>query len=122
MGQNYRELKVWQRSMELVRDDYQVTKAFPKDETYGLTSQIRRAAVSVPSNIAEGQSRHSHKEFMRFLSASRGSLSEVETQIMIAQMLGYIDKATTDRSLESTAEIGRMLNGLYESIRARVEN
>ena len=107
--------------MELVRAIYEGTQGFPKQGAYGLTSQIRRAAVSIPSNIAEGQSRHSQKEFLHFLSTSRGSLAEVETQLMIAQMLGYLDAAAANRNLEMTAEVGRMLNGLYDSIRARVE-
>lgn len=84
MGQSYRDLTAWQKGMDLVEQVYRCTRAFPREEVYGLTSQIRRAAVSVPSNIAEGQARHSQKEFHHFLSHARGPLVEVETQVEIA--------------------------------------
>ncbi len=115
MGKSYTELLVWQKTMALVVDIYQVTQCFPKEKLYGLTSQIRRAAVSVPSNLAEGQSRYSNKEFRRFIGNARGSLSELETQRIIARELGYIDGAIADELLSRTAEIGGMLNGLYSS-------
>ena len=85
----HHNLLVWQESMQLVSDIYELTKCFPTEETYGLTSQLRRAAVSVPSNIAEGAGRFTKKEFLYYLSVSRGSLSEVETQLLISQSLGY---------------------------------
>lgn len=87
MGDSYKDLIAWRKGMDLVTEIYRVTRAFPRDEMYGLTSQLRRAAVSVPSNIAEGQARFSRKEFHHFLSQSRGSLAEVETQLAIAQNL-----------------------------------
>src|SRR5579864_9055186 len=96
----YRDLKTWQEAMELVKGVYVATRHFPRDELYGLTSQLRRAAVSIPSNIAEGQARFSSKEFAHFLSQARGSLVEIETQILIAQDLGYLS-ATKTRLLTS---------------------
>jgi four helix bundle protein len=106
-----------EKAMRLVMEIYQTTRLFPRDELYGLTSQLRRAAVSVPSNIAEGQARYSQKEFCHFLSLARGSLVEMETQLMIAQMLSYLSKEQSLALLERTAELGRILNGLVGSIK-----
>jgi four helix bundle protein len=102
--------------MDLVTAVYRATAGFPKEEQFGLTSQLRRAAVSIPSNIAEGQGRLSEKEFRYFLGQSRGSLMEVETQLQIAQNLGYLDSAKTSALLKTCAEVGRILNGLLASI------
>lgn len=113
---SYRELMVWQKGMDLVEAVYISTREFPKEETYGLTSQLRRAAVSIPSNIAEGQSRNAKAEFVHFLGIARGSLSEIETQILISQRLGYLSPETESTLLESTAELGRLLNGLLRSL------
>ncbi len=115
MGQCHQDLKVWQRSMELVAAIYERTSAFPKSELYGLTSQIRRAAVSVPSNIAEGQGRRSPKEFCQFLRHAKGSLMEVETQVMIAIRLSYMNAPSGETLLKMSSEIGKMLNGLIDS-------
>lgn len=115
MGQCYQDLKVWQRSMELVTAVYKRTAEFPKHELYGLTSQIRRAAVSVPSNIAEGQGRRSPKEFCQFLRHAKGSLMEVETQTIVAVRLSYISSESGNAVLKMSAEIGKMLNGLIDS-------
>ena len=93
----YRELKVWRLAMELAEEVYKLCTEFPKHEVYGLTSQLQRAAVSVPSNIAEGQARNSSKEFGHFLSIARGSLAEMETQIMLAQRLNYLTAELPDR-------------------------
>jgi four helix bundle protein len=90
MGDSYRDLIAWRKGMTFVTASYQATQSFPRDELYGLTNQLRRAAVSIPSNIAEGQARFSPKEFRHFLSHGRGSLVEIETQLMIAQNLGYL--------------------------------
>ena len=110
--EGHRDLEVWQKAMQLVTDVYLVTQAFPREELYGLSSQLRRAAVSVPSNIAEGCGRSSKKEFSQFLCHARGSLLEVETQLEIAQNLGYLpDKRVRELLLKSN-RIGRMLNGL----------
>jgi four helix bundle protein len=102
--------------MDLVTAIYGATIHFPKDEQFGLTSQVRRAAVSIPSNIAGGQGRLSEKEFRYFLGQSRGSLMEVETQLQIAQNLGYLEPEKTGTLLKACAEIGRILNGLLASI------
>lgn len=122
MGQSYRELKVWKRSVQLVKAIYLATTKFPADELYGLRSQMRRAAVSVPSNIAEGQARFSQKEFLRFLRTARGSLSELETQVILSFELGHFVEDVSESLLEECAEIGRMLNGLYNSIQLRTAN
>lgn len=103
--------------MELVGEIYRMTQGFPQKELYGLTSQLRRAAVSVPSNIAEGQGRLSKGEFHQFLGHARGSLMEVETQVLIAQDLGYLDKTSTGKLLQKAAELGRVLNGLLASLK-----
>ncbi len=116
MGRSYKDLVAWQRAMELVTATYLSTKNFPMEERFGLTSQLRRAAVSIPSNIAEGQGRLSEKEFRHFLGQARGSLMEVETQLQIAQNLGYIDARETLELLKKCAEVGRILNGLMASI------
>ena len=113
----YRELVVWQKSMRLVAEVNRSTERFSKSELFGLTSQLRRAVVSVPSNIAEGQGRDSAKEFVRHISFAYGSLMEAETQLQIAANLGYIEQVEVERLLQSAAEISRMLNGLSRSIR-----
>ena len=116
---SYRDLVVWKKSMTLVLDVYRSTQSFPRGETYGLVSQLRRAAVSVPSNIAEGQARLSTGEFRQFLGNARGSLMEVETQILIAEGLGYLEHDRSASLLGSTAEVGRILNGLLNSLPTR---
>ncbi len=113
----HHDLKVWQESMELVTDIYRITNNFPRDEVYGLTSQMRRAAVSVPSNIAEGAARTSNKEFLQFLSIARGSLSELETQIIISINLDYVQDM--DQVLTRVSTVFALLGGLLKSIRAR---
>jgi four helix bundle protein len=117
--QSYRELIVWRKSMALVKDVYLCTQDFPKSELYGLTSQLRRAAVSIPSNIAEGQGRFSKGEFKQFLGHARGSLLELETQILIAQQLGYLPVERMQILLDRAAEAGRILNGLLGSLERR---
>lgn len=121
-GQSYRNLVVWQKSMQLVTDIYRVTEAFPKTEMFGLSSQLRRAVVSVPSNIAEGQGRDSTKEFLHHLSIAYGSLMETETQIQIAANLMYIEQGLADRLLDKCGEVGRLLNGLLRSLRKPTTN
>lgn len=112
--EGHRDLLVWQKAMGFVTEIYRETKAFPKDEIYGITNQLRRAAVSVPSNLAEGHGRSSRREFRQFVCQARGSLLEVETQLEIAANLGYLSKQTADRLLAEANEIGRMLNGLRQ--------
>ena len=114
MKRDYRELKVWQKAMEMVTEVYRLTQTFPREEIFGLTSQIRRAAVSVPSNIAEGQGRLTRGEFRQFLGHAKGSLAELETQILIAKNLGYINDPL--RTLDRLSEVARMLNGLLNSL------
>jgi four helix bundle protein len=112
VAETYEDLKVWRRAMDLVVQVYRSTELFPRQEIYGLTSQMRRAAVSVPSNIAEGKGRFSRKELLQFLFRARGSLLELQTQIMIARELGFL-KSDEGEKLRSTAsEVGRLLNGL----------
>ncbi len=117
MGESYRDLIAWRKAMRLVSEIYQVTGLFPRDELYALTNQLRRAAVSVPSNIAGGQARLSRKEFHHFLSLARGSLVEIETQLIIAQNLGYLIPDQSHPLLAEAAELGRILNGLIASIK-----
>lgn len=102
---SYRDLIVWQKSIDLVEMVYQATKTFPKEELYGLTNQLRRAAVSVPSNIAEGHARKSTAEFRNFLSIARGSLAEVETQLLIDRRLGYVNKQRVESILSIQVEV-----------------
>ncbi|MEI7596292.1 MAG: four helix bundle protein [Bacteroidota bacterium] len=116
----HKDLLVWQKSIELVTTLYKLTKDFPKEEIYGLTSQIRRSAVSVPSNIAEGAGRHSKKEYTQFLYISLGSLSELETQIIIASNLGYVKQnEIEDLSIEINSLL-KMLTSLIRSISEQV--
>ncbi len=119
MGRSYRDLIAWQKAMKFVTELYAVTQRFPSEERYGITNQLRRAAVSVPSNIAEGQARFSQREFHHFLSQARGSLVEIETQLLIARDLSYLHPCKTEELLGSTAELGRLLNGLIASIKSR---
>jgi four helix bundle protein len=116
MGRSYKDLVAWQKAMDLVTATYRSTACFPKEEQFGLTSQLRRAAVSIPSNIAEGQGRLSEKEFRYFLGQARGSMMEVETQLQIAENLGYLQPEQTKELLRACAEVGRILNGLLASI------
>ena len=118
MAGSYRDLVAWRKAMFLVREIYRATGAFPKDELYGLTSQLRRAAVSIPSNIAEGQARYSKREFHHFLNNARGSLADVETQIMLATELRYISSADAKALLAKASELGRILNGLIASTKS----
>ena len=112
----YQELIVWQRSMDLIEAVYQISRDFPREEIYGLTSQIRRAAVSIASNIAEGQGRRTTLDFLRHLSIAYGSLLETETQLLIAQRLKYVAQRRVTETMKQTAEVGRLLNGLMASL------
>jgi four helix bundle protein len=117
--QSYRDLVAWQKSMDLVVEIYSSTQNFPRAETYGLIAQLRRAAVSIPSNIAEGHDRLSTGEFKQFLGYARGSLVGVETQILISQRLGYLEPSQSTKLLERIAEIAKILNGLLRSLARR---
>ncbi len=116
-GKNYRDLIAWQKAMDLVEMVCQATGQFPKEEIYGLTIQLRRAVVSVP--IAEGQGRNSVNDFRRFLAISHGSLREAETQILIAERLHYLNEAQTERLMGLAGEVGRLIQGLNNSLEGR---
>ena len=118
--ETHKDLRVWRQSVELVTSLYVMTKTFPKDELFGLVSQIRRAAVSVPSNIAEGYARGTDKEKLHFLRISSGSLSEVETQLLLSLNLGYIAQDTHDALSESLTAVWKQLNALISSLKKRV--
>ena len=117
---SYRDLKVWQKGMDLVIESYQLTEKLPRPELYGLVSQIRRAAVSIPANIAEGHGRYHTREFLRHLSIAKGSLMELETEVIAAGRLSYVAESDVQNALRATAELGRMLAGLTRSLRARI--
>ena len=107
--QSHRDLIVWQKGMQLVESAYQISKLLPKEETYALSDQIRRAAVSVPSNIAEGYGRGSNKDYAHFLSIAKGSVNELDTQIRVAIMLGFVDEMMCQEALALCEECGKML-------------
>ena len=118
---SYEDLMVWQKSIDFVANIYEITKNLPREETYSLTDQIRRAAISIPSNIAEGQQRQSTRDFLKFLSISKGSLGEVKTQLIICRRLGYLNEKQTEPLLIECDVIGRMLNGLQKSIADKLQ-
>ena len=117
---SYRDLDVWKKAMGLVKDCYQISEHFPSTEVYGLTSQLRRAAVSIPSNIAEGHARQHTKEFLQFLSIAQGSLAELETQLSIAAMLNFTTASQIQALLTQTNEISRMLTGLKAALEKKL--
>ena len=112
----HKQLQVWARSMDLVTQVYRITREFPSSERFGLATQMQRAAVSVPSNIAEGAARRSRNEYVQYLYTARASLSELDTQLDIAQRLGFVDRDTYERLFSSCNDIGRMLNALIASL------
>ena len=116
ISRDYKQLIVWQKSMDLTMEVYSLVKFLPKEETYVLSDQMRRAAVSVPSNIAEGRGRNSDKDFLRFLSLARGSLWELATQVEICERLHYIDSDRSKRTTELITEISKMIKSLSETI------
>jgi len=116
---SYRELKVWQAGVRLVTLSYRITRRFPKPELYGLTSQIRRSAVSIPANIAEGYGRSHRGDYLRYLSVANGSLKELETEMLIAGELGYVPPEEASRFCERAEELGRMLGSLRRSLSDR---
>lgn len=113
----HKRLEVWQRSMVLVKKVYDLTKEFPKNETYGLSSQMQRSAVSIPGNIAEGAARKSKAEFLQFLNIAQGSLSELDTHLELAYMLGYIDEERQKEILTELTTIFKMLSGLIRRLK-----
>jgi len=119
---SYRDLIAWKKGMQLVGAIYDATDSFPQHEIYGLTSQLRRAAVSIPSNIAEGQAHYTNREFVRFLRHARGSLAEIETQILIAQDRRYLREELAENLIRQTDELGRVLSGLISSMKKLEED
>jgi len=119
MLKTYKELEVWKKSYKLCLAIYGITKGFPKEERYGLSSQIRRAAVSVPSNIAEGYGRKTTQEYIRFLYIAYGSICELETQVLLARDLGYIEPGRIETLKEGMAEVERMLKALIRSLEGK---
>jgi len=115
-GKTYRELIAWQKAVDFVVAVYEAAKAFPREELYGLTAQLKRAVVSVPCNIAEGSGRRTIKDFVHFLSIAYGSLREVETQLEIASRLGFIPADRLRSLLERAGEVGRLINDLSKSL------
>ncbi len=119
---SHRDLRVWQKSMDLAEQVYEATVAMPKTEAYGLTSQLRRAAVSVPANIAEGYGRISTRSYAHFLKTARGSLLELETQLMLAERIGVLPMNQVTPLTNETDSIGRMLSGLINSVETQTNN
>jgi four helix bundle protein len=119
-AQNYRELIVWQKSMALAKFCYELTKTFPRDELFGMTGQIRRAATSIPANIAEGNARAHLKEYLNHLSIARGSLAELETHLILSNEVKLLKKDDLAKCLILADEISRMLLGLRRSLRSRL--
>ena len=113
---SYRDLEVWQKSMVLAKEVYQVTSSFPTDEKFGLTNQMRRAAVSIPSNLAEGHARSGTQEFKHFISIAIGSVAELETQILLSVELGYLNRDRENDLLVELDTIGKMLRGLHKAL------
>ena len=118
---SFRDLKVWRDAMTLVEDVYRVSRAFPADERFGLTAQLRRAAVSIPSNIGEGKRRKRQRAFLYHLDIALGSQGEVDVQLELALRLGFLARKQYDEVVRRVDEIGRMLNGLIESMQPRDE-
>lgn len=117
---SFRELRIWQIGMDISEQVYRLTQTFPKQEIYGLSSQMQRAAVSIPSNIAEGHTRDSTKEYLYHLSVSLGSLAELETQLALSVRLHYIDQAKFDLLISQLHELGRMLRGTQKSLKSKL--
>lgn len=116
MIKDYKDLIVWQKAMDLVVEVYMLVKLLPKEEVYALSSQIRRAAISIPSNIAEGQARNSTKEFIQFLAIAKGSKAELETQLLICVKTGCLTDSQIAVAMSTLAEIGKMINKLQQSL------
>ena len=117
---DYKELQVWQKAMDLVVEIYKISKLLPKEEVYGISDQLRRAAVSIPSNIAEGQSRNSAKEFIQFLSIARGSLAELETQLLICTKVNMLSEDNIAEAQNITTEVGKMIKGLMNKLNSQL--
>lgn len=119
--QDFKQLMVWRKGKALAVLVYKMTKAFPKDEMYGITSQMRRACVSIPSNISEGSCRQHTGEYIQFIYTAMGSAAELETQLLISEELGYLGAGEKDAAIDLIQEIQRMLNGLVKALRGRIK-
>ena len=118
--EDYKNLIVWQRSMELAEEVYRLVKKLPKEELFALSDQIRRAVISIPSNIAEGYERDSTKEYIHFLSIAKGSKAELETQLLLCTKIHYLDNLDIEKSISLIQEIGKMLNSLQKHLIAKL--
>lgn len=117
---SYRDLTAWRVGIELIEDVYNVTRTFPKSETYGICSHMQRAAVSVPSNIAEGHQRDSTREYLHFISIALGSVAELDTLITVCERLGYMNNQAKERLGQKADSVGRMLRGLQKSLKMKL--
>ena len=117
---NYRDLEVWQKTMDLAEECYRLTRGFPREEVFGLTSQIRRSACAIPANIAEGHGRQHTREFLDFLSIARGSLMELETHLLLSRRVGLLPQERLHAVLRVTDQVGRMMTGLRKSLEKRL--
>lgn len=113
---DHKDLIVWQKAMDLVVEIYRLVKKLPKEETYALSDQMRRAVVSIPSNIAEGRGRSSEKDYLRFLFIARGSQAEVETQLLVCVRLDYLSESEIESAMNLCSEVGRMLNSMTRKL------
>ena len=113
---DFKDLILWQRAMDLVVEVYQLVKKLPKEELFALSDQIRRAAISIPSNIAEGQGRNSSKEFIHFLSIAKGSKAELETQLLLCVRINYLTESEIEKAMSLIEEVGKMLNSLQKKL------
>ncbi len=120
MVTHYKELLVWQKAMDLADIVYDISRSFPKEEQYGMTSQIRRAVISIPSNLAEGHARSSTREFLQFIAIAKGSLAELETQALLAERWGYIEPEQLNDAMARSDEVNRMLTGLQKSLKEKL--
>lgn len=119
---SYRDLKVWQVGMQLAEDCYRVTRRFPREEMFGMTSQIRRAASSIPANIAEGWGRSGTREYMQFLRVAQGSLKELETHLILCQRVGLLAREPEQKLLKVTGDLGKMIRSLINSLGRKAGN
>ena len=116
MAKDYKELIVWQKAMDLVVEVYQLVKLLPREEMYALSDQMRRAVISIPSNIAEGQARNSSKEFIQFLSIAKGSNAEIQTQLLICTKLRYLNEEQISNAINLSYEVGRMIHAITQKL------
>ena len=118
---NYKDLLIWKKSMTLVVDVYKLVKTLPKEETYALSDQMRRAAVSIPSNISEGSMRDSDREFIRFLTIAQGLCAELNTQLLICLELGFIEEKKAQPVIESNEEVSRMIKSFIDTLKKAID-